>query len=93
MPAIALPFVIRTAVVEGAATATEVSTIGVAYTFIIGLPVYRKCEWSRLYPILVESASLSGAIRIIIGAATATAWALTQSPGILCVSSAKGRPV
>nr|WP_225869972.1 TRAP transporter large permease subunit [Glaciimonas sp. PCH181] len=79
LPAIALPFVIRTAVVEGAATATEVSTIGVAYTFIIGLLVYRKFEWSRLYPILVESASLSGAILIIIGAATAMAWALTQS--------------
>lgn len=79
LPAIALPFVIRTAVVEGAATATEVSTIGVAYTFVVGLLVYRKFNWKRLYPILVESASLSGAILIIIGSATAMAWALTQS--------------
>lgn len=79
LPAIALPFVIRTAVVEGAATATEVSTIGVAYTFVVGLLVYRKFDWKRLYPILVESASLSGAILIIIGSATAMAWALTQS--------------
>jgi tripartite ATP-independent transporter DctM subunit len=31
------PFIIRTAVVEGVATATEVSTIGVAYTVIVGL--------------------------------------------------------
>lgn len=79
LPAIALPFVIRTAVVEGAATATEVSTIGVVYTFVIGLLVYRKFKWNRFYPILVESASLSGAILIIIGCATAMAWALTQS--------------
>ena len=36
LPAIALPFVIRYAVVEGIATATEVSTIGIVYAFIVG---------------------------------------------------------
>jgi tripartite ATP-independent transporter DctM subunit len=79
LPAVALPFLIRTAVVEGVATATEVATIGVAYTFVVGLLVYRKFNWNRLYPMLVETASLSGAILIIIGSATAMAWALTQS--------------
>jgi tripartite ATP-independent transporter DctM subunit len=79
LPAVILPFVIRAAVVEGVATATEVSAIGVAYTFIIGTLVYREFDWKRLYPILVEAASLSGAILIIIGCATAMAWALTQS--------------
>lgn len=79
IPALALPFVIRTAVVEGVATATEVAAIGVAYTFIVGLLCYRCFDWKRLYPILVSTASLSGAILIIIGSATAMAWALTQS--------------
>jgi tripartite ATP-independent transporter DctM subunit len=79
LPAITLPFLIRTVVVEGVATATEVATIGVAYTFIVGLLVYRQFNWNRLYPMLVETASLSGAILIIIGCATAMAWALTQS--------------
>ncbi|MDM0116417.1 TRAP transporter large permease subunit [Variovorax sp. J22R133] len=79
LPAVILPFVIRAAVVEGVATATEVSAIGVAYTFIVGTLVYREFDWKRLYPILVEAASLSGAILIIIGCATAMAWALTQS--------------
>ena len=79
LPAVALPFLIRAAVVEGVATATEVATIGVAYTFIVGLLVYRKFDWSRLYPILVDTASLAGSILIIIGCATAMAWALTQS--------------
>lgn len=78
-PAVALPFVIRGAVVEGVATATEVATIGVAYTFVVGLLVYRCFDWRRLMPMLVETASLSGAILIIIGCATAMAWALTQS--------------
>jgi TRAP-type C4-dicarboxylate transport system permease large subunit len=36
-------------------------------------------DWRRLYPMLVETASLSGAILFIIGTATSMAWALTQS--------------
>ena len=79
LPALALPFVIRTVVVEGIATATEVSTVGIAYTVVVGLLVYRRFDWRRLYPMLVETASLSGAILFIIGCATAMAWALTQS--------------
>jgi tripartite ATP-independent transporter DctM subunit len=79
LPALALPFVIRAAVVEGIATATEVASVGVAYTFVVGLVFYRSFRWNRLYPIIVGTASLSGAILIIIGCATAMAWALTQS--------------
>ncbi len=79
LPAIALPFVIRAAVIEGVATATEVSTIGIAYSAVAGLLIYRKFDWKRLYPMLVETAALSGAILLIIGAATGMAWSLTQS--------------
>ena len=79
IPAIALPFVIRAAVIEGVATATEVSTIGIVYSVLAGLLIYRQFPWRRLYPMLVETASLSGAILLIIGAATGMAWALTQS--------------
>jgi tripartite ATP-independent transporter DctM subunit len=79
LPALVLPFLIRAAVVEGVATATEVSTVGVVYTLIVGLVVYRQFDWRRLYPILIETASLSGAILLIIGTATSMAWALTQS--------------
>ncbi|SJZ81689.1 TRAP transporter, DctM subunit [Enhydrobacter aerosaccus] len=79
LPSLLLPFVIRSAVVEGVATATEVSTIGIAYATVMGLFVYRRFDWRRLYPMLLETASLSGAILLIIGTATAMAWALTQS--------------
>ena len=79
LPALALPFVIRAAVVEGVATATEVSTIGIVYGLVIGLLVYRRFDWRRLGPMLVETASLSGAILMIIGTATGMAWGLTQS--------------
>jgi tripartite ATP-independent transporter DctM subunit len=79
LPALALPFVIRAAVVEGIATATEVSTIGIVYGLLIGLLVYRRFDWRRLMPMLVETACLSGAILLIIGTATGMAWGLTQS--------------
>ncbi|MBK1836065.1 TRAP transporter large permease subunit [Azospirillum sp. YIM B02556] len=79
IPAIALPFVVRFAVVEGIATATEVSTIGIVYAALAGLLIYRQFDWRRLFPMLVTTAALSGAILLIIGAATGMAWALTQS--------------
>jgi tripartite ATP-independent transporter DctM subunit len=79
LPAIALPFVIRAAVVGGVATATEVSTIGIVYSALAGLLIYRRFDWRRLYPMLTETAALSGAILLIIGAATGMAWSLTQS--------------
>jgi tripartite ATP-independent transporter DctM subunit len=79
VPAIALPVVIRSVVVEGVATATEVSTVGVVYTVIAGIVIYRQFDVRRLFPMLVETAALSGAILLIIGCATGMAWALTQS--------------
>jgi tripartite ATP-independent transporter DctM subunit len=79
VPALALPFLIRAAVVEGVATATEVSTIGIAYALVVGALVHRQLDWRRLGPMLVGTASLSGAILLIIGTATAMAWGLTQS--------------
>lgn len=79
LPALALPFVIRAAVIEGVATATEVSTIGIAYSVLAGLLIYRQFSLKRIVPMLVDTASLSGAILLIIGTATAMAWGLTQS--------------
>jgi TRAP-type C4-dicarboxylate transport system permease large subunit len=79
LPATALPFIIRAAVIQGVATATEVSTIGIAHTVLAGLPVYRRFDCKRIYPMLVDTASLSGSILLSIGAATGMAWALTQS--------------
>ncbi|WP_407118534.1 TRAP transporter large permease subunit [Bradyrhizobium sp. LMG 9283] len=80
LPALALPFLIRSAVVESVATATEVSTIGIAYCLVLGLIIYRgSLRWKNVLPMLVQTASLSGSILFIVGAASAMAWALAQS--------------
>jgi tripartite ATP-independent transporter DctM subunit len=78
-PALVLPFLIRSAVGGGVATATEVSTIAVLYAMLIGQVLYGGIGWKRLYAMLVETAALSGAILLILGTASAMAWAITQS--------------
>jgi tripartite ATP-independent transporter DctM subunit len=78
-PALVLPFLIRSAVGGGVATATEVSTIAVLYALVIGQVLYGGIGWRRTYSMLVETAALSGAILLILGTASAMAWAITQS--------------
>ncbi len=78
-PALVLPFIIRSAVGGGVATATEVSTIAVLYALIIGIVLYGGISPRRFAAMLVETAALSGAILIILGTALAMAWALTQT--------------
>jgi tripartite ATP-independent transporter DctM subunit len=79
LPGLALPVLIRAATVGGIATATEVSTIGIAYTILVAAIARRRVPLSAVARMLVETASLSGAILFIIGAATAMGWVLTQS--------------
>ncbi|SDV50372.1 TRAP transporter large permease [Chitinasiproducens palmae] len=82
LPALALPVLIRACVVEGVATATEVSTVGVVYTLVAALiarALGKRIAFGQLYRMLVDAAALSGAILLIIGLATSMAWALTRS--------------
>jgi tripartite ATP-independent transporter DctM subunit len=79
IPGLALPLLIRSFVLGGIATATEVSTVGIIYTVLIGVIVYREFKWKNVYFELRETAVLTGAIMLIIAAATSMSWALTQS--------------
>lgn len=78
-PALVLPFLIRAAVGEGVATATEVSTVAVLYALIIGQTLYGGIGLRKFYDMLVETAALSGVVLLVLGAASAMAWSITQS--------------
>jgi TRAP-type C4-dicarboxylate transport system permease large subunit len=91
-PALVLPFLIRSAVTGGVATATEVSTIAVIYALFVGMVLYGGISWSTFYKMLVETASLTGAILIILGTALAMAWAITQAGIAQQLATAHDRP-
>jgi tripartite ATP-independent transporter DctM subunit len=78
-PALVLPFMIRSLIGGGVATATEVSTVAVVYALLVGIVLYGGITPSKFYDMLVETAALSGAIMLIMGTALAAAWALTQT--------------
>jgi len=78
-PALVLPFLIRSAVGSGVATATEVSTIAVVYALVIGKWIYGGLSARQVYDMLVDTAALSGAILLILGTASGMAWAIAQS--------------
>lgn len=78
-PALVLPFMIRSLVGEGVATATEVSTVAVVYALLIGHFMYGGLGLRKLYSMTVETAALSGTVLLVLGAASAMAWAITQS--------------
>ncbi|MEZ5783753.1 MAG: TRAP transporter large permease subunit [Rhizobiaceae bacterium] len=78
-PALVLPFLIRSTVAGGVATATEVSTIAVVYALFVGIVLYGGIGWRKFYLMLVETASLTGSILLILGTALAMAWAITQA--------------
>ncbi|MDF1747525.1 MAG: TRAP transporter large permease subunit [Alphaproteobacteria bacterium] len=78
-PALLLPFMIRFAVTDGIATATEVSTIAVLYSLLIGAVLYGGISFRKIYAMLVETSALTGAILLILGTALAMAWAITQA--------------
>jgi tripartite ATP-independent transporter DctM subunit len=78
-PALVLPFLIRSTVAGGVATATEVSTIAVIYALFVGIVLYGGIGWRKFYGMLVETAALTGSILLILGTALAMAWAITQA--------------
>lgn len=78
-PALLLPFLIRGAVGGGVATATEVSTLAVAYAMVAGIFLYGGFSLRKFYDMLVETAALTGAILIILGTALSMAWVIAQS--------------
>jgi tripartite ATP-independent transporter DctM subunit len=78
-PALVLPFLVRGAVTEGVATATEVSTIAVLYALIAGMVLYGGIRPRDMVRMLIETAAMTGAILLILGTASAAAWALTQT--------------
>lgn len=68
--AILTPLIIVGGIVGGVFTATEAAMIGVVYSLIVAIFVYKEMTWSQLPRILLESAKMTGKLVIIIAAAS-----------------------
>lgn len=51
-----------------------VRTIGIVYTVLTGVLIYRRFDWPETGPMLTETASLAGVILFIIDAANCMVW-------------------
>jgi TRAP-type transport system large permease protein len=76
-PALLMPIVVIGSLMGGFATPTEAAAVSVVYACLVGMLVYRELTFKVLPAIAAESAIMTGAIMIILAAATPFSWILT----------------
>lgn len=77
VPALLMPVFIVATLRFGVATPTEVSVMAVGYAMIISGVVYRDLNLRTLWASAVETATMTGAVMIIIMASSTIQWLLT----------------
>ena len=79
------PVIILGGILGGIVTPTEAGMIGVIYALILGVFVYREIKPRDLMSILVNTASLTGMILLLVGTASLLSWifAAESVPGLL----------
>ena len=73
VPALLMPVILGRGILSGLATPTEMSSIAVLYGLLLAGPFYRRLSLRTLWVLLVETASLTGMVLLVIAAATAFA--------------------
>ena len=76
LPAIMMPLLVLGGILTGIFTPTEAAGAGVFYSLVIGSFVYRELKLERLWPILKETAILSGGIMLLVANASLFSWIL-----------------
>lgn len=68
--AIIMPVMVLGGIYSGVVTPTESAVVGVVYTLIIGIFVFKTLNWSNIKDALVEAAMLSAPVMFLLGGAT-----------------------
>jgi tripartite ATP-independent transporter DctM subunit len=66
-----LPVIIFGGILGGVFSPTEAASIAVLYALVVAVFVYRELSAAALYRILVQTATITGAIGLVLGAAAA----------------------
>jgi tripartite ATP-independent transporter DctM subunit len=81
-------------IVAGYFTATEASAIAVLYAFILSVLVYREVKWRDLPKILLDSATTTAIVMLLIGTSMGLSWIISYenipqniSAGLIALSS------
>jgi len=66
-----LPVIIFGGILGGVFSPTEAAAVAVLYALVVAVFVYREMTLRKLYDILVQTATITGAIGLVLGAAAA----------------------
>jgi C4-dicarboxylate transporter DctM subunit len=72
-----MPAIIFGGILGGIMTPTEASVLAVLYALVVGLFVYREIKIADLPSIMMNSAMITGAVGLLLGAAGVVSWFLT----------------
>jgi C4-dicarboxylate transporter DctM subunit len=80
-----MPVIIFGGIFSGIFTATEAASVATVYAFIVSVFVYKEITWKDVEKILVDTATLTGVVCLLVGAASGFSWILAthQVPNIL----------
>ena len=73
------PVIIIGGIISGAFTPTEAAIAAVAYVLFLGAVVYRTLTFEKIKKVTLETAEITGAVMLIVAAATIFAWILTTN--------------
>ena len=71
-----MTFVILFGIIGGIFTPTEASIIAVIYAIIIGIFVYKKLTFKRIFVVILDSMKTSASLMVLIGFANLFGWLL-----------------
>jgi tripartite ATP-independent transporter DctM subunit len=68
------PVIILGGILGGIVTPTEAAVLAVIYALVLGMAVYREIRLRDLMPILINTASLTGMVMLLVGTASVLSW-------------------
>jgi tripartite ATP-independent transporter DctM subunit len=68
------PAIILGGILGGIVTPTEAAVLAVLYALLLGLVIYREIRPRDLLPLLINTASLTGMVMLLVGTASVLSW-------------------
>jgi len=79
LPALMVPLVILGGILSGLTTVTEASAFAAVYTLLIGVLLYRRLTWAKVWDALVTTIRFSGVVFLLLAASAVLSWFVVRS--------------